>query len=113
MNAQHTPGSWKAFGRGVFAGEVQVGDAAHPRDVEDQPDGKFPTDYDECIANARLIAAVPDMLAALQAVLLFHSGSPWTPEKAEEWYRLCGEREETTRNLGEVVRAAIAKATTP
>lgn len=48
---------------------------------------------------------------ALRAVLLFHSGSPWTPEKSAEWDRLVGGfREASTKVLCDTVRAALTKA---
>jgi hypothetical protein len=65
----HTLGEWQAHGRGIFAGDVQVGTASHPRDKEEAPDQKFPAEYDEAIANARLMAAAPDLLRALQEVV--------------------------------------------
>lgn len=61
-------------------------------------------------ANARLIAAAPDMYEALQATLLFHSASPWDCEKQNRWRELTGKDEATTRALCDLVRAALAKA---
>ncbi len=44
---------------------------------------------------------------ALEAVLLFHSASPWTPEKQARWAKLTGEQEATTRALCDAVRRAL------
>jgi hypothetical protein len=44
---------------------------------------------------------------ALEAVLLFHSASPWTPEKRARWAKLTGEAEATTRALCDAVRRAL------
>ena len=63
-----TAGPWTAHGRGVFAGDVHVATSAHPRDIEEHPDGRYP-DYDSSLANARLMAAAPDLLAALKEVV--------------------------------------------
>jgi len=56
-NFKHTPGPWTAAGRGVFAGEQKIGETEHHDDAE-----KY---YGSC-ANARLIAAAPELLEALQ-----------------------------------------------
>lgn len=58
--AQHTRGPWKLAG-GFFAATVFVGDKKKPRIIHDgiQSDP-------EAVANARLIAAAPDLLAALR-----------------------------------------------
>ena len=67
---------------------------------------------EKCEANARLIAAAPQMLEALKAVVLFHSGSPWNEAKALEWQRLTGILDgATTKALCGFVRSAIAAAT--
>jgi len=60
-----TPGPWTAHGRGIFAGDLHLAETTHPRDIEEHPDAHYP-DYDQSIANARLIAEAPDLLAALK-----------------------------------------------
>ena len=68
---KHTPGPWTydkyecAYGRDIYAGDVWVGDAKGPHDGVSI---RFPTS-EECEANARLIAAAPDLLEALAAIL--------------------------------------------
>jgi hypothetical protein len=45
-----------------------------------------------------------------RAVLLFHSGTPWTDEKRQLWAALTGRREATTKVLCDVVREIRAEA---
>jgi hypothetical protein len=44
---------------------------------------------------------------ALKAVLMFHGSGPWTTDVREEWKKLTGEDEATTKVLCDVVRAAL------
>lgn len=37
--------------------------------------------------------------AAIEAVLLFHSGGPWDAAKSARWVELVGQREVTSRAL--------------
>ena len=79
--ASHTPGPWKVgedepfvyalnnagtnrFFAGVQAGWLTEGGTNKPTDVR--------TSHDEIMANARLIAAAPDLLEALEKLLAFH-----------------------------------------
>jgi hypothetical protein len=48
-----------------------------------------------------------DPRAALEAVLLFHSGGPWTHERRTRWQFLTGYAEATTKILCDVVREAL------
>ncbi len=47
------------------------------------------------------------MREALRAVLLFHSATPWTPERRTEWLRITGREEATTKTLCDHVRFAL------
>lgn len=47
---------------------------------------------------------------ALEAVLLFFSGSPWDDEKKQRWLELTGEEEATTRVLCDTARSALGHA---
>ena len=67
----------------------------------------------EVEANARLIAAAPEMKEALGLVLRFHAGGLWTPENAEEWERITGSRDATTKAMCDHIRAVLRKATLP
>ena len=89
---KHTPGPWHI--KDVCGDRVDVGYNAEPTSTDfvascGYQDGKKDG---ECTANARLIAAAPDMLEALEAMV--NPGHPGPP------------------NLEQVVaaRAAIAKA---
>jgi hypothetical protein len=119
---KHTPGPW------------QVEDSSDWMDIVDA-DGDLIAEIEpgECEkGNAQLIAAAPELLEALKAVLLFHSGSHWDDAKQAEWQRLgallLGEPkfrdyhyargsmtptsfEATTSVLCDMIRTAIAKAT--
>ena len=94
MSAQHTPGPW-------IAGDDEGSDyyLVGPHDGDGivyQPVVKLHSE-----ANARLIAAAPEMLAALQAVLAEIEG-PDRPHSTDSWL---------PSHLAHQVRAAIAKAT--
>jgi len=78
-----TPGPWFVDSAGdVCAGEFCVSITAGPWDEQDLE------------ANARLIAAAPELLEALQNLLAVHNGEGGTRYHA-----------------GDIARAAIAKAT--
>lgn len=100
--SKHTPGPWSAltpdqFGRPVQADwVVAVGDAYIC--VGPQWDEEY---RDESLANARLIAAAPEMLEALKAVMDNESDWKWAQEFGG--YVL-------DDDVREQVRAAIAKA---
>lgn len=68
MKTQHTPGPWRVNGRSIDATDVCV---ATIETIYRAPAGSY---YDrayvaETEANARLIAAAPELLDALRAVL--------------------------------------------
>ncbi len=75
--AKHTPGPWH------YDGLVQIVEAARPH----MRVAFLPSDHDEYASskpNGRLIAAAPDLLAALAAVLKWYGGaadddSEWSP----------------------------------
>jgi hypothetical protein len=69
-------------------------------------DAQFAEDDDERRERWRRIKA-RRYRDALEAVLLFHSASPWTPEKQARWAKLTGEAEATTRALCDAVRRAL------
>lgn len=91
MQTTHTPGPWYTMGSGVYTGSPQNDDIAH---IASAHCYGVPGDP---LANARLIAAAPDMLKALQLV-----ASIWSSDQ--------------TTNVAPdsplaIVRAAIARAT--
>lgn len=61
-------------------------------------------------AAERLAKAAPVMLAACRAALLFHDPAAWAESRAAEWVRLAGPRPCTSRDLCEVIRAALKAA---
>jgi hypothetical protein len=79
---QHTPGPW--FAHNIGLGPNGEGPFTYP----------LGTDPDKAAANARLIAAAPDMLAALQ----MHDALPAWPDR------------EALIKAMDATRAAIAKA---
>ena len=114
--AKHTPGPWRANGHTVYtadAVEHWLGNRdPKPREVcrcvDNEADDITPgfaageddnaPDFEDATANARLIAAAPDLLAALQRILELRAYISLEAYKAETW------------NAAEQARAAIAKA---
>lgn len=95
MNAKHTPGPWEVAGRDVFAVFNKDGRRQYVDIADCIPVGAG-------IDNARLIAAAPELLAALQAIA----------QSAATIAALDSCREvEVLRGIAGVCRAAIAKAT--
>jgi hypothetical protein len=93
----HTPGPWKlteetTIGRPCITGRIGLIAMLAVHDVGD-------AEWDADTANARLIAAAPDLLAACEAVLsnLDHLSDVWGQEGV-------------TRTVQDRLRAAIAKA---
>ena len=65
----HTPGPWEFYGDNNYGGTVEIG----PRltvsvDRADRFDSSMAINREEMEANGRLIAAAPDLLAALEAL---------------------------------------------
>jgi hypothetical protein len=101
MNTKHTPGPWKQYrdsqGNVRIQGNVPGGPVAFIEEMNNT--GGTPQDH----ANARLIAAAPELLDALKRIL---EGN--TMEGREEW----GFRDVIQEHY-KIARAAIAKATNP
>ena len=69
MNAKHTPGPWIVASDGCKVLQLTPVDIDEQKPcpvVVDCASGYFAMDYDEANANAALIAAAPDLLAALE-----------------------------------------------
>lgn len=90
----HTAGPWT-----IEAGYILASDGTDIADVKGGDGFQFIDDDDnaECLANARLIAAAPDLLAALEA---------WVESTCRE------EQTGSMRPVYDAAIAAIAKATT-
>ncbi|HEL2957133.1 TPA: hypothetical protein UL931_000330 [Stenotrophomonas maltophilia] len=107
MSSKHTPGPWKVFPEEAHRDYVRVRGTALGRrfKIANVPtpihEGVTERDVEETRANARLIAAAPELLAALI--------------KADQMFRDIGFVAEADRarpgSLGAEIRAAIAKAT--
>ena len=71
-NSKHTPGPWYALrGQRNISIRYKTGDGLLPMVNVASVRGQFPTDcpYGSSEANARLIAAAPELLEALQFVM--------------------------------------------
>lgn len=97
MSAQHTPGPWQVE-RGPVSRNLCVMSATTWICGQLQSDNETSIDTAEVIANARLIAAAPDMLAACKSALEFYDAQP-KPHQAGEAAILDG------------LKAALTKAT--
>lgn len=104
MTDKHTPGPWLIDTNTIYAldetdrvnrfsAQVQGGYSSAPVYGD-----RIRTTPEELAANARLIAAAPDLLAALQAVMHVLEHTQVTPSGVERYER---------------AKAAIAKATEP
>lgn len=107
MTAKHTPGPWYALrGQRNISIRHKTGDRLLPMVNVASVRGKFPADcpYGSSEANARLIAAAPELLDALIALLGV------APSKAPGAGLIVG-AEEKHANALQAARAAIKKAT--
>lgn len=104
MNTKHTPGPWdiwtdreenEIYGRAIGARITAAGDSRSIGSIHGLASNEEAI-RDEAAANAKLIAAAPELLAALEALL----------DQAD-----LGEVDEETQPIVDQARAAIAKAT--
>ena len=119
MSVKYTPGPWVAAGFWVEHPDENVPDicTCDPRDIDQS---SLLRSHSEIEANARLIAAAPDMIAALR-VALYHTQmaadranalAAWNKRDgkdgiAAEYARLAAESEQAVK----YIRPAITKAT--
>lgn len=99
MTTQHTPGPWITGDAAIWAL-----DDCEFHAIVDCPLNQTCRDTETAWANARLIAAAPDLLAALQAVWKFFE-PVYVSAMADDTERTAQDE------LMDTVRAAIAKAT--
>jgi len=108
---KHTPGPWEYDGDGFDSVAAQDcgtdGYIVFPRDKDGDPDAPVceisdRLDDDEAEANARLIAAAPELLNALQNLM---NGIDTNMVRIET------DADETLANAFHRIRTAIAKAT--
>ena len=93
MNAKHTPGPWEAVGNLVRSPMVQPQGLSKGVQIAECRDAYFLSHTEESKANARLIAAAPELLEVAQLIL------------AEDLLDFLPEE------YASKIRAAIAKAT--
>ncbi len=107
MTTKHTPGPWVANGRHVVTANSTI---AHQIIIASASAFDPRSEHE---ANARLIAAAPDLLGALQEIIELATS------EAETLSELGKDDEDTAMwaaqawEMLEAARAAIAKATTP
>src|SRR5690606_23383477 len=94
----HTPGPWELGEDGVWLGSVYSEDGLRIALVYGEWDIDEPRPREEGEANARLIAATPDLLAALQSFVAAVEDDG-EPMPGARWHAECV-----------AARAAIAKA---
>lgn len=116
-DAKHTPGPWKFEPHNGYGGEIDGDPFPFGYISTSAPQPIFELsvilefDAEELRANSRLIAAAPEMLAALREALRCLAGL--RPLPATEDVALCETIEIVGRKndrVREIVRAAIAKA---
>ena len=83
MSVQHTPGPWKAYPIEMNHGLPYTPVAANTllAKVYSEAFG----DYEQSEANARLVAAAPDLLAALRAMVSAQHSGPISDEMLAAW----------------------------
>jgi hypothetical protein len=124
--AKHAPGPWsvclhlhpvtaedcKCGYRGCILsadGKTMVCELGEPAETPDLAVGR-PMPMGERLATAALIAAAPELLAFVEATLLFHSGGDWDDTKRRRWVELTGSDDATTKALCDLGRAVIGEA---
>lgn len=93
-NAQHTPGPWKAYG--TLVSLPVTPDETQDVNICDMHRSNLPDA--ECCANARLIAAAPELLEALELII---GDQPYAA--TQEW-------RDQVKKAREMAKAAVAKA---
>ncbi len=78
-HASHTPGPWRAIGREIWVGDEMLCRA----EVDSPTSASYQSEGDELLANAALIAASPDLLAALKMFVAWDEDSHGTAPAAQ------------------------------
>ena len=113
MTHTHTQGKWEASGCTIYSGEIILGVTycegnrelhpnIHEKDTPPDSDGEHGYGWEEAWKNAELIAAAPELLAALKALEIGLSPASLEIQK-DSLADLC-------RTCFEITREAIAKA---
>jgi hypothetical protein len=108
---KHTPGPWELHGLAIYEpdkwrdgrnfGGAYICQIMDGNFEQSSPDSSTFKDGCECDANARLIAAAPELLAALQAVI----------EQADAQFKAGDKHATFNRQTIDSLRPAITKAT--
>ncbi len=113
MKTSFTLGQWKKYGRTVYAGETPIALGIAEFDAESAPtyanDYRHPLKHDdEAEANARLIAASPMLLQALEAIL-----ATWDKQCGRVYESMGNDnpRVQVIQESMDAARAAIKSAT--
>ena len=102
--AKHTPGPWEATGNLVRSPMHQPEGLPRGVQIVECRDGYFLPHTAEAKANARLIAAAPELLEALKAATDALAGGLWDYGPGQDEHEKCND-------VIESCRAVIAKAT--
>ena len=94
MKSAHTPGPWQ-YGSGKLSNSIQVYVGA-----QNIASVTMLNHYEPADANARLIAAAPDLLEALRA-LIKTADMYWTEDKSTTWPALEESREAIAKAIGD------------
>jgi hypothetical protein len=107
MSASHTPGPWEINeGDGMAIAKVSLFAITAPCTAEVGSG----LSKEENLANARLIAAAPDLLVACQRLISFCSHRDGTLGSFDHWITTFVEDGSTLTECVTLARAAIAKA---
>lgn len=69
MSTKHTPAPWEYQGGDNASVEVNIGETTANIDRQDKNTGQYVISREEMEANAKLIAAAPELLEALEELM--------------------------------------------
>ena len=98
--SKHTPGEWIADGKDVRSTVRTPGSRL-------VAEAHFREDPEETEANARLIAAAPDLLAACRSILAMHRGGPNAVGNWDAAYAADATRDKASAEMAGIVRGII------
>lgn len=106
METKHTPGPWESVGRAVYTAHENPS-----REIIWDGHNTRSAGNDEQLANARLIAAAPELLEACQAMIAWddaeNNAKPYSDDNGVSFMGRIG----LCRKAFQMARAAIQKAT--
>ena len=115
----HTPGPWRAGASTFYPG---LDGPMTMRVYTDHPPTEFEVTGDNITANARLIAAAPDLLAACRAMIAWDDAEKQGPDYGTQtrdthpdgeliWRRWWGDQQRLCERAFDTARDSIARAT--